>query len=93
MDRAGIENILKENGFTSRKLQNDEVTYVKEGKESVDIIINETEDLYCNCMDYLRIEVNDQTVCIRLYHEYNYIGCIIKSYDEIETFEIDEWEV
>lgn len=95
MKRTEIENILKENGFNARPIEGALVLsiYEKKGTESVDVIINETEDLFCNCLNFLKIEVNDDGVCIRLFYDIFYVGCIVKSYDEIETFEIDEWDV
>lgn len=92
MKRTEIENILKENGFNARPVEG-ALIYEKKGNESVDVIINETEDLFSNCLDYLKIEVNADTVCIRLYYDIFYVGCVVKSYDEIETFEIDGWDV
>ena len=79
MDRESVEKILKDSGFISHECAGVENTtcFSKESMDSVDV-------------NYVRFEVDDWGVCVRLYYGYYYIGCIVKCYNDLSEFSLEE---
>ena len=53
--------------------------------KALDIIINGV-DLYVNNCNYVKFEVDKWGLCIRLYYDYNYVGCITNAWEDIKEF-------
>ena len=91
MDQESILEILESNGFQGRKecgFKEDCTVYEQENYDSLDIIINGV-DLYIHNCNYVKVEVDAWGLCIRLYYDYNYIGCITNAWEDIKEFNID----
>lgn len=92
MDQESIIEILESNGFQGRKLEGsfkEECTvYEQENYDSLDIIINGV-DLYVHKCNYVKFEVDKWGLCIRLYYDYNYVGCITNAWEDIKEFNIE----
>lgn len=91
MDRESVEKILKDSGFISHECAGVENTtcFSKESMDSVDVNVNGVS-LYVSKANYVRFEVDDWGVCVRLYYEYYYIGCIVKCYNDLSEFSLEE---
>ena len=94
MERQEIENKIKEFGFEGTqdypfKYEEGAILYSFpiESSQSCDVIINGT-DLYADKIHYLKFEVDNYGISIRLYCGNQYIGCIIESWENIDTFEL-----
>ena len=89
MDQQSIIEILESNGFQGRKecgFKEECTVYEQDNYDSLDIIINGV-DLYVNNCNYVKFEVVDKWgLCIRLYYDYNYVGCITNAWEDIKEF-------
>lgn len=98
MDRVTVEEMIKNFGsgspeFKYRQLEEskkDCVIYETGTKydDPLNVIINGT-NLYVDDRAYLKFEVDDWGLVIRLYYEYTYLGCITKAWEDIKIFEIE----
>ena len=91
MNQESIIEILESNGFQGRKVEGGfkECTiYEQEDCDSLDIVVNNVA-LYVNECNYVKFEPDEWGLCIRLYHEYTYIGCINNAWEDIKMFEIE----
>lgn len=90
--RAKVEQLLESYGFASRELATGEKIYEKKGIESVDVVLDEEgiQSLYVAQVEYLKLEVSDYGICVRLYYDsLFYIGSICKSWEEIKFFDLE----
>ena len=91
MDQESIIEILESNGFQGRKecgFKEDCTVYEQENYDSLDIIINGV-GLYVHNCNYVKFEVDKWGLCIRLYYDYNYVGCITNAWEDIKEFNIE----
>ena len=92
MDQQSIIEILESNGFQGRKecgFKEEFTVYEQDNYDSLDIIINGV-DLYVHNCNYVKFEVVDKWgLCIRLYYDYIYVGCITNAWEDIKEFNIE----
>ena len=55
----------------------------------ISFYINDASSLFATQLKYVVIETDKYGITIRLYCDHYYIGCIVKSWDEIQSFEIE----
>lgn len=95
MDQESIIEILESNGFQGRKLKNsykdDCIIYEQDDYNDLDVVINDV-DLYVSKCNYIKFEADNWGLCVRLYHEYTYIGCITNSWEDIKSFSIEDFK-
>ena len=98
MNRETIEQKIREFGtgspeFKGRPLElrykENGIIYETEQKydDPLDVIINGT-NLYVDNRHYLKFEVDDWGLVIRLYYDIHYIGAIVNSWDDIKEFQL-----
>jgi len=89
MDRESVEKVLQDFGFEAHEEEDTLIySYKKDSYDDLNININE-ETLYVCKANYVRFDVDGWGLCIRLYYEYYYIGCIVHGYDEITSFTLE----
>ena len=94
MKRQEIEETIKKFGFEGTenypfRYDEDGILYSfpKESDQSCDVIINGV-DLYANEIRFVKFELDNWGMSVRLYHDNQYIGAIVHSFDDIESFEL-----
>ena len=88
MKRAEVETIVKEFGFEGKdfnKMENGILYSFPRSGGYGSIIINGA-DLYINDWEYLKIEIDDYGITVRMYHDIHYIGCMVYSWDDVKSF-------
>lgn len=100
MNRQEVEKIIKTYGsgspeFKGRLLternREDGILYENDSTDDnpINVTINGT-NLYVADINYLKFEVDDWGLVVRLYYDYHYIGAIVKNWEDIKTFELTE---
>jgi len=100
MERQEVENIIKTYGtgspeFKGRKLERnpnyspDGILYEPDttSDNDLDVFIN-GEDLYVANIQFVKFEVDNWGLVVRLYYDCQYIGCITESWEDIKTFKL-----
>lgn len=97
MDRVTVEEMIKNFGSGSPEFKYRQLEESKKGcviyetgtkyDDPLDVIINGT-NLYVDDRAYLKFEVDDWGLVIRLYYDSNYISAIVNHWEDINEFKI-----
>ena len=93
MNRTEAETILKEFGFvgkTGGNTKEDEMVYTIPNERGYGSVILNGTDLFVNEWGYLRVEIDNYGITIRLYCDIHYIGCIVESWEDVEKLELSK---
>lgn len=91
MNRTEVEAKLKEFGFVSKAgddTKQDETVYTMPNERGYGSVILNGTDLFVNEWRYMRVEIDNYGIIIRLYCDIHYIGCILESWNNVEKFEL-----
>ena len=99
MERTEAEKTLSNIGFKIEKIRTDSILHedvavfeYKGLRTHGSILINDF-DLYVNDMEYIKIEISDDSLVIRFYYDIHYIGCHVEPLDSLKTLEFEAWGV
>ena len=101
MNRENVEQIIKTCGtgspeFKGRKLEDirseNGIIYELDSSNDnpLDVTINGT-NLYVNDRNYVKFEVDDWGLVIRLYYEHHYIGAIVNNWEDVKDFKLGKY--
>ena len=91
MDRVTVEEMIKNFGSGSPEFSKKGCVIYETGTkydDPLDVIINGT-NLYVDDRAYLKFEVDDWGLVIRLYYGSHYISAIVNQWEDIKEFNID----
>ena len=96
MNRETVEKMIREFGsgspefkgrlFEARHKENC-IIYQTEQKygDPLNVIINGVS-LYADNRHYLKLEVDDWGLVVRLYYEHHYVGCVVENWEDLNSF-------
>lgn len=90
MEREEIESIVKHFGFEGTEInamhKENGIRYTFPRSGGYGSVIINGVDIFINDWEYLKIEIDDYGIVVRMYYDIHYIGCVVYSYDDIKCF-------
>lgn len=89
MERKTIEETVVAFGFEGREKEgsNEETIYNIRSPSPFNVIIDGTE-LFVNKAKFLQFEFDEHSIVVRINYNSDYVGCIVKCFEEINSFEL-----